>query len=178
MTERAPGDGVRVALLADHPAVVPLLRAWFEAEWAAYYGPGGPGDAAADLAACATGDDLPIGLAALEDGALRGAACLRASWEGSPRPLGPWLGGLLVAPEHRRRGIGSLLVAAAEDLARERGFPRLYAATATAHGLLRRRDWRPLEACAAAGAGGWIYVRELDGPGSPPVRSGRRRTRR
>jgi len=39
--------------------------------------------------------------------------------------VSPWLAGLFVAPEHRRKGAGAILVRAIEDQARQRGFSRL-----------------------------------------------------
>ena len=61
---------LRLAHLADHPQHQPELRRWFETEWADYYGPQGPGDAAADLAAFAQRERLPLALIAL-----RGTSC-------------------------------------------------------------------------------------------------------
>ena len=48
--------------------------------------------------------------------------------------LTPWLSGVFVAPEHRRRGVGAALVERVVQEARALGKPRLY--------LLHARFWR------------------------------------
>ena len=50
----------RVVRLADHADHLPELQRWFAQEWADYYGPDGPGDAAADLQAYCRRDGLPL----------------------------------------------------------------------------------------------------------------------
>jgi GNAT superfamily N-acetyltransferase len=62
----------------------------------------------------------------------------------------PWLAGLFVVPEHRRKGAGAALVRAIEDQARQRGFSRLYPYTTEAVGfyarlgrlILDRTNWK------------------------------------
>ena len=128
--------------LIDAPAARPTLVRWFEAEWAPHYGPDGPGDAAADLAACADRDTLPIGLVGLDDGDRPiGTAALRTDSVGSDIAPGPWLAGLLVTAEHRNRGVGTALVAAIETEAWRLGHGSVYCSTDRANSMLARRDW-------------------------------------
>jgi hypothetical protein len=63
--------------LADHREAVPVLKEWLETEWADYYGPTGPGDAAQDLIAYSSREKLPIGLVAFSEGRLCGIAALK-----------------------------------------------------------------------------------------------------
>jgi GNAT superfamily N-acetyltransferase len=59
--------------------------------------------------------------------------CLLAESEIEPNhDVSPWLAGLFVVPEHRRKGAGAVLVRAIEDQARQRGFSRLYLYTTVA----------------------------------------------
>jgi hypothetical protein len=52
--------------------------------------------------------------------------CLLAESEIEPNhDVSPWLAGLFVVTEHRRKGAGAVLVRAIEDQARQRGFSRL-----------------------------------------------------
>lgn len=133
---------MRIAHLIDVPAVRPTLVRWFEAEWAPYYGPDGPGDAEADLAACARRDALPIALVALADGGRPlGTAALRGTSVGSDVAPGPWLTGLLVDAGARDAGVASALVAAIEGEAWRLGFPSLYCSTDRADRILARRGW-------------------------------------
>src|SRR3954453_19158656 len=67
-----------------------------------------------------------VALVAKADGEPVGT-CLLVESEIEPNhDLSPWLAGLFVVPEHRRKGAGAVLVRAIEDQARQRGFSRLY----------------------------------------------------
>ena len=71
----------------------------------------------------AVGEDLAVFVAVRPDGGLGGflEASLRPSADGcDTRPVG-YVEGWYVDPDLRRQGIGSLLVAAAEEWAREKG---------------------------------------------------------
>ena len=125
-----PGE-LRIERLSEHPECLPELKTWFEREWPEYYGAGGIGDASADLRAYSTTEELPIGLVALRDATLCGVAALRAVSISSRSHLGPWAGAGLVLPGLRRRGIGAMLLAALEQLARSMRFERIYCATST-----------------------------------------------
>ena len=132
----------RIVHLIEAPEAAVTLARWFVDEWTPYYGPDGPGDAARDLAACDSRDALPICLVALDaDGTVLGTATLKTESVGSELGVGPWLGGLLVGPAHRGRGVGTALVAAIEAEARRLGVPALYTSTDTAEAMLERRGW-------------------------------------
>ena len=58
---------MRVVPLIEAPAARPVLVRWYVAEWPSWYGPGGRGDARADLAAAShCRDSLPLALVALD----------------------------------------------------------------------------------------------------------------
>ena len=138
-------DMVQIGYLADHPDLLPILREWFEREWADYYGPGGPGDAARDLAAYSGRDRLPIGLVAFRDGTPCGLAALKGESIDTHPHLGPWAAAGLVLPEYRRMGIGARLLAALESLAWELGYPATYTGTSTSASLMERSGWELVE---------------------------------
>ena len=72
--------------------------------------------------------------------------CLLVESEIEPNhDVSPWLAGLFVVPEHRRRGAGAVLVHAVEDQARRRGVPRLYLYTTAAAGFYAGLGWAVLE---------------------------------
>lgn len=128
--------------LADIPGVLPVLARWFVEEWEAYYGPDGPGDPVSDLKAASDRDHLPLCLVAVDDeGRPLGTVALKGESVDSHRHLSPWLAALLVAPEHRDKGVGGSLIEAIESEARRLGFERLYTATDTANDLFKRRGW-------------------------------------
>lgn len=83
-------NNLRIGHLADHPEAVPVLKEWFETEWADYYGPTGPGDAEWDLIAYSSREKLPVGLVAFCEDRLGGIAALKLDPRGTPqkRPYG------------------------------------------------------------------------------------------
>jgi GNAT superfamily N-acetyltransferase len=136
----------QIVPLADAVATIPLLTRLFIKEWGPYYGPAGPGDAEKDLHECCNRDDLPIALVALDDdGTVLGTAALKKESVGSELGLGPWLAAFYVPIEHRKRGIGSALVEAIENKARNFGFESIFVSTDAAENIIRRRGWTALE---------------------------------
>src|SRR3974390_1250995 len=86
------------------------------------------------VALIAKADDEPIG------------TCLLAESEIEPNhDVSPWLAGLFVVPEHRRKGAEPVLVCAVEDQARQRGFSRLYLYTTEAVEFYARLGWTGLD---------------------------------
>jgi GNAT superfamily N-acetyltransferase len=152
---------LRIGYLADHPEVMPVLREWFETEWADYYGPGGPGDARNDLALYASRKKLPIGLVGFSGGQLCGIAALKPESISTHAHLYPWAAAGLVAPGFRRRGIGAALLSALEHVASELGYSTIYCATSTAISLLKRGGWVFMECVRHDGEDVSIYQKAL-----------------
>src|ERR1700719_4576584 len=59
--------------------------------------------------------------------------------------LDPWLGGLLVLPDWRNHGVGTMLMHRATEEARRLKGPRLYLWTHSAEGLYRKLGWQVVE---------------------------------
>ena len=131
--------------LSDRPACLEELVQWYIREWAPWYGPGGGGDANADLAACLNGATLPLCLIAHDShDRLVGTASLRRTSIGSDQFKGLWLSAVLVAESHRRQGIGTALIAGIEAQAYRFHPEILYTSTDTADRLLGQRGWAPV----------------------------------
>jgi GNAT superfamily N-acetyltransferase len=102
------------------------------------------------VALVATADDEPIG------------TCLLLESEIEPNhDVSPWLAGLFVVPEHRRKGAGAVLVRATEDQARQREFSRLYLYTTEAVGFYARLGWSVLDRTNWKGFDTALMVRDL-----------------
>jgi GNAT superfamily N-acetyltransferase len=154
-------DVVTIAPLALHRDLLPLVSAWFIDEWPGWYGPGGRGDAAADLAAfAATQTRLPLGLVAFENRAPVGVAALKPESVPTHRHLTPLAAAGFVLPSHRGRGIGALLLAALVRQAHALRYEHIYCATSTAIGLLRRSGWSQLECVEHGGESLVIFARQ------------------
>ena len=88
--------------------------------------------------------------------------CLLAESEIEPNhDVSPWLAGLFVVPEHRRKGAGTVLVRAIEDQARQRGFSRLYLYTTDAVGFYARLGWLSPDRTNWKGLDTVLMVRDL-----------------
>ena len=73
----------------------------------------------------------------------------------------PWLAGVVVAPEHRRRGIGASLAERAAAEASALGFPTLYLYTLSTEQYYERLGWEPIERDSYLGAAVTIMSRNL-----------------
>lgn len=129
---------MNIVLLADHAGFIGTLAECFEQEWEPYYGGQGPGDALADLLSRCNRDRLPIGLVAIENDRVLGTATLDRD---VTTGLAPSVVGLLVAREHRRRGVASALLEAAERLAADLGYDELFISTSVLGEPLQRKGW-------------------------------------
>ncbi len=136
-------ENLRIVHLVDFPQAIPVLTRWFIKEWEPFYGPGGPGDAKADLAACCRRDELPIGLVALGmDNDVLGTAALKSSSVGGELGVGPWLAALLVGKDHRGRGVGRGLVNAIVGEAGRLGFDAIYTSSELDGSIMAGRGWQ------------------------------------
>jgi len=110
-------------------------------------------------------DALPIGwVAHIGDQAI-GTAALRSADLPGHEHLTPWLGGVFVRPEFRRRGVASALCAVVEDQARALGFERLYLFTLDQQALYRGLRWSPLERIAWRGVNCELMVKAIGASG-------------
>ena len=157
VTSAAP---LHIRHLADIPEALPELAQWFRAEWAPFYGPDGPGDAEADLHASMNRDALPICLVATDStGSPVGTISLKAD-SISHRHLAPWGAAFVVVSDHRNQGVGTALLAALENKARELGFRKLHISTDGARAIVERRGWHAIG--TAESLRGPITVYETD----------------
>lgn len=148
---------VTTALLVEHPEALSPLVDLFEAEWSGWYNAQGA-SARADLSERARRHGLPLGLVGLVDGAVAGTAALTASSGGLVTERSPWLGGLIVHPDLRRRGVARALLQRGVEEARRMGHARLYALTAEAGPLFDAAGWSRLETVQLNGAAHLVFV--------------------
>ena len=132
---------ISTGLLADHEYMIDGLGGLMEREWPGWYRAGGA-SARADLRERLRRDCLPLGIVAVLDGQMAGCCALTATSGGLPDLRMPWVGGLLVDPAYRRRGVGAALLERARTEARRLGHDHLYALTATADALFSHGGWR------------------------------------
>ena len=105
------------------------FRRWVEAEW-------GNVDSFFEQ----NGKVLPAPILALKDGVLVGGLSFTYSSIPGTQEVALWINTLLVAPEYRRMGIGSRLIAAAESCVGLVGANEVYAFTEVAE-IYQKHGW-------------------------------------
>jgi len=106
-------------------------------------------------------DQLPIAWVAHADGQLFGTAALRLHDIEEREDLTPWLGGVFVGEQFRRRGIGAALGTAVEQAARSRGVHTLYLFTLDKQAWYWRQGWKLLAPCVRHERDGEIMSKRL-----------------
>jgi GNAT superfamily N-acetyltransferase len=138
---------VHIALLADHPDLIPAIGQLRYDEWGEPSQTGLAGWIAI-TAREAGRAELPLTWVALAaNGAALGAAGLQPGPDRAGHPeFCPAVVGVIVAPGHRGRGIGRRLLAAIDQWAQEHGRGPLYVVTGDrAVGFYRRCGWELVE---------------------------------
>lgn len=146
------------------PSAIAVFAEAFRAEWPAWYGPGGPGDADADLDAFANAEGaLPVGVMAQgPTGQPVGVAALKAMSIPSHAHLTPWASAGWVSPACRGQGVGALLLGALMEEARRLGHAQVYCATATSASLLARQGWQCIDATVHDGHELQVFSKATD----------------
>lgn len=138
----------RIRVLAETPHL-DAVAAWLHAAW--WAADGWPLQATRDFLAAARGPAPPVTFVAEDPatGAPLGTATLDLDDLPARPDLAPWLASVWVAPEARRRGIASALVAAVEARAAALGHARLWLFTPDKATYYAARGW------TAAGTESW-----------------------
>jgi len=139
--------GVRISYLSEHPEYVQELAQWLFKQWDSILGEGNPEARIKKLKAHMNRDELPIAWVAHANGQLLGTAALRVHDLEGREDLTPWLGGVFVASQFRRRGIGAALCATVEEAAQSRGIQTLYLFTLDKQEWYLRQGWTLLAPC-------------------------------
>jgi GNAT superfamily N-acetyltransferase len=135
----------QIGYLADHQSFIPELARLHYAEWSALRPEESLEGRRERLRASCGRRSIPTGVVAFEGGTLLGSAMLTAHDMDTRMDLSPWLAGVFVVSEHRRKGIGSALVARIVEESRALGVTRLYLYTPKAERLYARLGWTLLE---------------------------------
>ena len=133
-------DNLRIEFLQDNPDFFSVLAEFYKTEWKEYYGSGGQGDAFSEIESFCNKEKLPICLVALRGKVFLGSVALRQK-SASHQHLSPWVTSLFVTPQERRKGIGTKLIEAVENLSVDLGFSKIYSRSATAVEFFRKMNW-------------------------------------
>lgn len=89
--------------------------------------------------------EFPITFVAIENSVFIGTFSLREYDMKTHQHLSPWIGSVLIAPNKRNQGIGSLLVKKAESIAKKEGYDRLYLFTPDKAAWYVKLGWKIME---------------------------------
>lgn len=133
---------MQISSLKDKPHhLLPLAR-WHHAEWS-YLNPARTLDERIEeMQEDLQGKAIPTTFVAEDDDELLGSACILADDMSSHPELSPWLASVYVAEQHRKKGIGSVLVKRVMQHAQESGVKRLYLYTPDQAQLYARLGWQ------------------------------------
>jgi GNAT superfamily N-acetyltransferase len=132
---------ITIGFLADYPDTVPTLASWFRGQWPDYYADWSQAELEQDFLSDASRNRLPARLVAFESNELVGTIVLREHGTETLPEFQPELGGLYVIESQRGQGIGTELVRAGMQLARDQGYETVFATTVAAAGILERLGW-------------------------------------
>src|SRR5216110_4034940 len=110
--------GFQISYLIEHPEYIPQLAQWLFEQWGSTLGEETPETRIKKLKTHLNRDTLPIAWVAHANGQLLGTAALRVHDLEGREDLTPWLGGVFVGSQFRRRGIGAALCTTVEEAAR------------------------------------------------------------
>jgi GNAT superfamily N-acetyltransferase len=143
--QRRQPSRINIEYLADRPEFIPTLARWHYHEWANLR----PGDSVEARILRLQGWcgpwRVPLTVIALSDDELLGSASLIEHDMDSRLELTPWLAGVFVAPQHRRKGIGAALVRRILDEAAVLHVSMLYLYTVESTAFYANLGWSWLE---------------------------------
>jgi predicted N-acetyltransferase YhbS len=127
--------------LANHPHFLRTLAEWQHEEWG-YLRAGDTVEARIGrLQSSVQIGRIPLTVVALDDGELLGSASLISHDMDTRMELTPWLAGVIVAPEQRRKGIGAQLVRRIMAEAATLQVPMLYLYTVHSEKFYAKLGW-------------------------------------
>lgn len=144
---------IEICFLSKHPQLIPELSVWLEKEFHHLLPNESKKEFADDLKKRLNETKLPLTLIAIENNELVGTASLRAFDENIDKHFSrsqkysPWLGSVIVSPKRRGEGIGKLLVAKAETVAKKLGFKKLYLFTCGQEKFYAKLGWKKIDGC-------------------------------
>ncbi|PWI33567.1 GNAT family N-acetyltransferase [Vibrio albus] len=118
---------MEITLLADYPHEAKQIAQWYYDEWACHAPNVSKEMVLEDVAKkSVSSSQIPLAIIAREDNKLVGVAELKYNENKNYPDYVHWLGGVFVAPEHRRKGISNRLIEKSKNKAVELGIKKLY----------------------------------------------------
>lgn len=151
---------ISVEEMVAYATEVPRIASWFYEEWRSFYGEQSLASVQHRIESWLTRDKIPTALVAICDGQVIGTVALKEK-ELEQFSYSPWLAGVFVLPEFRSRGVGALLIDAAEKKAKSLGVSRLFLYTPSSETYYETLGWQTLVRHELAGEPITIMAKDL-----------------
>jgi GNAT superfamily N-acetyltransferase len=136
---------VTIEYLADRREFITTVARWLHEEWGHLRPNETVGDRAARVERACGHHEIPTTFVAIDGDEPVGSASLIAHDMLTRPELSPWLAGVFVPSEYRRRGVGAVLIKRVIDEARSLGVSRIYLYTPGSGTLYLRLGWSVVE---------------------------------
>ena len=136
---------MELGYLMDHEEFIPCLVRWHHSEWS-YLRPGESlEERETRLRGYCGRRQIPTVIISFSGTDLLGSALLLPSDMDTRKELSPWLAGVFVAPNQRRKGIGAALVSRIIEEAQSLNVSTLYLYTPDKEQFYSRRGWSVMD---------------------------------
>ncbi|MFZ1221195.1 MAG: GNAT family N-acetyltransferase [Chthoniobacterales bacterium] len=136
---------MRTEYLADYPEALPILAEWLHREWGHLRAGDSLEKRKARLEGYCNRDRIPLTVVALDGPEVLGSASLVLHDMETRMELTPWLAGVFVGEQYRRRGIGAELVRRIMVEAGRLKVPLLYLYTVQSENFYAALGWKLME---------------------------------
>lgn len=132
---------ITVDYLKNYPHLVPEISEYFYKEWGYLCPDRDLQGFEHSIRERLNVDHIPLALVATGNSIFYGTVCLKEFDLYTRKELSPWLAGLYVKAEFRKRGIGRLLIESITGLAGQMGINELFLYTPNAENYYQRLGW-------------------------------------
>lgn len=152
---------MKIEYLKDYKEWIPTIAQWFYNEWSDMYPELHVDKIILRIQTRTNVDKIPLALVALENNAVIGTASLKKFDMDTRMQYSPWLASVYVKEERRGTGVGTHLVRAIENTAKNLGIKILYLYTPDAQDFYAKLGWCELETTEYRGRKVTIMIKNL-----------------
>ncbi len=138
-------DEITIKYLSECTECIPVLAQWFFDEWGYLDSEKSVEQIMEELGTYVDNTTIPLAIVAKIEGEAIGTASIVKHDMETHTHLSPWLAGVYVKGEYRRKGVGSILVKRIIEESIKQGIERLYLFTPDMNRFYERLGWKVIE---------------------------------
>jgi len=143
---------MKVENLTQHPHLTEEIARWHYNEWHSLYPESSFQEFVQDLEQCLSEESVPATWVLLDSGEVIGSASVLKQDMTTNLHLSPWLANVYISPEHRGKGLGSILIEQVMKQVQQTDIETLYLFTEDQACFYKRLGWRLLKQEQYSGA--------------------------